>query len=59
MKKRFLAAMAAYAFIGLLAAVTLNGAVRIGDREIDLRIAVWILLAGLAIKTWIAHKAGW
>ena len=59
MNRRFLAAMAAYALLALLVGLTLGGAVRIGDREIDLRIAVWILLAGLAIKTWIAHKAGW
>jgi hypothetical protein len=23
------------------------------------RIAVWILLGGLALKTFIAHRAGW
>ena len=42
--------MAAYAVIALLAAFTLDGA---------FRIAVWILAAGLAVKTWIAYKAGW
>ena len=59
MNKRFVAAMAAYAILALLAGLTLGGAVRIGDREIDLRIAVWMVLAGLAVKTWIAYKAGW
>jgi len=24
-----------------------------------MRNAVWILMAGLALKTWIARKAGW
>ncbi len=50
MNKRFLPAMATYAVLALLAAVTLDGL---------LRTAVWILLAGLAVKTWIAYKAGW
>ena len=50
MTKRLLAALAAYAAISTLAAFTLDGA---------LRVAVWILMAGLALKTWIAYKAGW
>ncbi len=50
MNNRLLSAMAAYAVIATLAAFTLDGA---------LRYAVWILMAGLAFKTWIAHKAGW
>ena len=50
MSSRFLLAMAAYAMLALAAALTLDGA---------LRTAVWILMAGLAVKTWIAHKAGW
>lgn len=47
MQSRFLRAMGAYAVLALLAAFTLDG---------DFRIAVWILLAGLAVKTYIAHK---
>lgn len=43
-------AMGAYAVIGLLAFFTLDGVFRYG---------VWILLGGLAAKTYIAHKAGW
>jgi hypothetical protein len=50
MNKRLIAAMATYAVIAGLAAFTLDGV---------LRAAVWILMAGLAAKTWIAHKAGW
>jgi hypothetical protein len=50
MNKRLISAMAAYAVIAALAAFTLDGV---------LRVAVWILMAGLAAKTWIAYKAGW
>jgi hypothetical protein len=45
---RFLAAMASYATIAVLAAFTLDG---------KLRIAVWIFMGGLALKTLIAYKA--
>jgi hypothetical protein len=50
MKARFFSAMAAYTTLALLAAFTLDGI---------LRTAVWIVMAGLAAKTWIAYKAGW
>ncbi|HWB82539.1 MAG TPA: hypothetical protein VG675_00220 [Bryobacteraceae bacterium] len=50
MKNRLAAAMGAYTVLALLAAFTLDGL---------LRAAVWILLAGLAVKTYIAYKAGW
>jgi len=50
MSQRLLLALSAYAVLALLAAFTLDGA---------LRLAVWILMAGLAVKTWIAYKAGW
>jgi hypothetical protein len=50
MTPRLLLAMSAYALLALLAALTLDGTLRAG---------VWILMAGLAVKTWIAHKAGW
>jgi hypothetical protein len=46
MKSRFIAAMACYAVLALLSAFTLEGV---------FRIAVWILLGGLAVKTWIAQ----
>ncbi|MGA2118794.1 MAG: hypothetical protein ABSH56_29085 [Bryobacteraceae bacterium] len=49
--QRFASAMAAYAILAVLAAFTLDGGL--------MRNAVWILLAGLALKTWIAQKAGW
>lgn len=51
MKNRLLAAMGTYAILAVLAAFTLDGGL--------LRNAVWILLAGLAVKTYIAYRAGW
>ncbi len=50
MTTRLYWAMGAYAVLALLASFTLDGV---------FRIAVWILLGGLAVKTLIAHKAGW
>ena len=50
MRRRFLAAMSTYGVLALLAAFTLDG---------PFRLAIWILMAGLAVKTWIAYKAGW
>jgi len=42
--------MATYSVLSLLAALTLDGL---------MRDAVWILMGGLAVKTYIAKKAGW
>ena len=50
MNTRFLWAVGTYAVLALLAALTLDGL---------MRDAVWILLGGLAVKTYIAKKAGW
>ena len=50
MNTRFLWAMGTFAVLALLAALTLDGL---------MRYAVWILLGGLAVKTYIAKKAGW
>jgi hypothetical protein len=50
MQRRLLAALAAYAVISILAWVTLDG---------KMRLAVWILMAGFAIKTYIAYRAHW
>jgi len=44
-KTRFGAAMAAYCLLAALAAFTMTG---------RMRIAVWIFLAGLAVKTWLS-----
>jgi len=43
--------MATYAVVAVLAAFTLDGGL--------LRNAVWVLMAGLALKTYIARRAGW
>jgi hypothetical protein len=48
MQKRFYWAMGAYGVLASMATFTLDG---------KLRLAVWILLGGLALKTWIAYKA--
>ena len=50
MNTRFLWAMGTYAVLALLSALTLDGL---------MREAVLILLGGLALKTYIAKKAGW
>ena len=50
MTNRFLWALGVYAVLALLATFTLDG---------NMRIAIWILLAGLTLKTCIAYKAGW
>jgi hypothetical protein len=50
-KGRLAAAMTTYAILALLAAFTLDGGI--------IRDAVWILMAGLAAKTYIAYRAGW
>jgi hypothetical protein len=49
MRRKLLAAMGAYAVLAVLAGFTLDGGL--------LRNAVWILLAGLAAKTYIAYRA--
>jgi hypothetical protein len=47
MKKRYYAAMGCYALFALAAWFQLSGTVR---------NALWVLLAGLAVKTWIHKK---
>lgn len=42
--------MGSYALLAALAGFTLDGGLRWG---------VWILMGGLAAKSWIAYKAGW
>ena len=49
-KPNFWAAMAAYAVLAILAAVTLNGPTIFESR---LRALVWLMLGALAVKTWI------
>ena len=44
-KRKFYVALACYAALALLAGLTLDG---------NFRLVVWILLGGLAVKTYIA-----
>jgi len=50
MRSRLFAAMGSYSILAILSIITLDGV---------FRLAVLILLAGLAAKTLIAYKAGW
>jgi hypothetical protein len=50
MTTKFTAAMIVYALLALITTFWIDG---------TLRIAVWILLGGLALKTLIARGAGW
>ena len=50
MSKRLLCAFAAYAVLALMATFTLDG---------KFRYAVWLILGYFALRTYIAHKAGW
>jgi hypothetical protein len=50
MTYRFLWALGVYAALALMATFTLDG---------TLRTAIWVLLGGLTVKTFIAYKAGW
>jgi hypothetical protein len=47
MVNRLMLALGAYLILGVLATATLTGGIR---------LAILILLAGLAAKTWIAHR---
>ena len=51
MNKRLMAAMTTYCILAVLAGFTLDGGL--------MRNCVWIVLAGLAAKTYIAYRAGW
>ena len=44
MNSRFYLALGCYAVLALLAAVTLEG---------PFRLAIWVFLGGLAVKTWL------
>ena len=48
--KRLAAALSAYAALAMAAGFTLDG---------KLRLAVWIFMAYLAVRTVIAYRAGW
>lgn len=44
MNVRFIAAMSTYALLAVLAGFTLSG---------NVRIATWVILGGIALKTWL------
>ena len=50
MKVTFAKAIASYAVLAVIAGFALDG---------KMRIAIWILLGALAVKTCIARLAGW
>jgi len=50
MNRRLVWAMGAYAALALMATFTLDG---------KFRYAVWLILGYFAVRTYIAHKAGW
>jgi hypothetical protein len=47
MRKKFLPALFCYVLVGVAASLTLDG---------KLRAFLWILLAGLAVKSWVGMK---
>jgi hypothetical protein len=52
---RLMAALAAYAVLALAAAETLTTKIPVGDHAVELRVLVWVILAGCALLT-IAHR---
>lgn len=49
-KPNFWVAMGAYAVLAILAGLTLNGPTAF---EARLRVIVWLVLAALAVRTWV------
>ena len=55
MNRRLIWALLAFAALAAMASYTLGDAsFLIGDRRVEMRVAVWILLGGFALKTLIA-----
>ncbi len=52
---RLIATLAAYAVLALAAAETLTAQIPVGDRKVELRVVVWVVLAGFALLT-IVHR---
>lgn len=51
MKNRLISALFAYLALAVLAAFTLDGGL--------LRNAVWVVMGALAVKSYVAYRAGW
>jgi hypothetical protein len=55
MNRKLLWAMLAFAVLAIMAGYTLGDtSVVVGNGRVELRVAVWILLGGFALKTLIA-----
>ncbi|MDE3165695.1 MAG: hypothetical protein KGN36_07815 [Acidobacteriota bacterium] len=55
MTTKLMCALGAYAVLAALAGWTLgDAAVMVGEKSVELRVGVWILLGGFALKTLIA-----
>jgi len=54
MPMRFYAAMAVYAALAIVAGLDLGHAsFPVNGRAVELRLVVWIVLAGFALRTWV------
>ncbi len=53
---RFFAALAIYAVIALVAAQTLTAKIPVGDRTVELRVVVWVVLGAFALLTFMHRK---
>ena len=54
MPGRFYAAMAVYAALAIIAGLDLGHAsFQVNGRAVELRLVVWIVLAGFALRTWV------
>jgi hypothetical protein len=54
MPMRFYAAMAVYAALAIVAGLDLgHSSIKVNGQAVELRLVVWIVLAGFAARTWI------
>jgi len=54
MPARFYAAMAVYAALAIVAGLDLGpSSIPVNGHPVELRLVVWIVLAGFALRTWI------
>ena len=54
MPMRFYAAMAVYAALAIVAGLDLgHSSFQVNGRAVELRLVVWIVLAGFALRTWV------
>ncbi len=52
---RLIAALVLYAALAYAAAETLTAKIPVGDRTVELRVVVWIILAAFALLT-VVHR---